>query len=92
MIDENDDDVQNRKMDELHESGDLPEFHKQLDAFMDKVQVPGPNEEAFFEERRRKGLGVGLDEYGNLTKERDRSDIEPSKIDVLGGVKHPVQS
>ena len=32
---------------------------------------PGPGEEAFFAERRRLGLGVGLDENGNLVHAAD---------------------
>jgi len=62
-----DDDVQ-KSMDELTEQGKFSDFVKKLDALTDKLSVPGPNEEAFFEERRRKGLGVGLDDDGNLVK------------------------
>ncbi len=37
-----------------------------LDEFVEKMSKPGPHEEAKFEERRRYGLGVGLDAEGNL--------------------------
>jgi hypothetical protein len=37
-----------------------------LDDFTDKLGRVGPEEEAFFERRRRLGLGVGLDEDGSL--------------------------
>ncbi|WP_282026293.1 TA system antitoxin ParD family protein [Limimaricola cinnabarinus] len=37
-----------------------------LDRFTDLMGEPGPEEEAFFADRRRRGLGVGLDEEGNL--------------------------
>ena len=37
-----------------------------LDRFTDLMGEPGPEEEAFFADRRRRGLGVGLDEKGNL--------------------------
>lgn len=70
MINEKDDDVR-KPMEKLHEDGEAPEQQKRLDAFIDKMAVSGPNEEAFFEERRRKGLGVGLDEDGNLVKASD---------------------
>ena len=32
---------------------------------------PGPDEEAFLERLRRLGLGVGLDEDGNLVYDKD---------------------
>jgi len=37
-----------------------------LDRFTDLMGEAGPAEEAFFADRRRRGLGVGLDEKGNL--------------------------
>ncbi|ETW11000.1 hypothetical protein ATO8_19304 [Roseivivax marinus] len=37
-----------------------------LDRFTDLMGETGPAEEAFFADRRRRGLGVGLDEKGNL--------------------------
>lgn len=37
-----------------------------IEAFSEKMGEPGKNEEAFFARRRRLGLGVGLDENGNL--------------------------
>ena len=37
-----------------------------LDRFSDLMGEPGPEEEAFFADRRRRGLGVGLDEKGDL--------------------------
>ena len=76
MANEKDDDVQ-KTMENLQGDGKGPKLQKNLDAFIDKIAAPGPNEEAFFEERRRKGLGVGLDENGNLISERDRVDKKP---------------
>lgn len=40
-----------------------------LDSFVEKMGQPGPDEEAFFARRRQLGLGVGLDEVGNLVRE-----------------------
>lgn len=37
-----------------------------LDEFVEKMSKPDPHEVAKFEERRRLGLGVGLDSKGNL--------------------------
>lgn len=48
----------------------------QLDDFVRKMTVPTPEEIAFFEERKRKGLGVGLDENGNLIRETDRNKTD----------------
>lgn len=76
MANEKDDDVQ-KSMEKLRADGKGSKLQKNLDAFIDKVAAPGPNEEAFFEERRRKGLGVGLDENGNLISECDRVDKKP---------------
>ena len=45
-----------------------------LDRFTDLMGEPGPGEEAFFADRRRRGLGVGLDENGNLV----RAEPDPS--------------
>lgn len=42
--------------------------------FLEKVSVPGPAEEAFFEELRNSGLAVGLDENGQLT--HAKADIQ----------------
>lgn len=39
-----------------------------LDRFTDLMGKPGPEEDAFFADRRRRGLGVGLDEKGNLVR------------------------
>ncbi|CTQ47353.1 hypothetical protein [Roseibium aggregatum] len=72
-----DDDVQ-KSMDELTEQGNFSNFVKQLDALTDKLSVPGPNEEAFFEERQREGLGVGLDDDGNLVKAGAGADQKPA--------------
>ena len=41
------------------------------DRFDELMAKPGPNGEAFFAERRRLGLGVGLDENGNLVRAAD---------------------
>jgi hypothetical protein len=40
--------------------------------FMEKMARPGPQEKVFFAERRRKGLGVGLDENGKLVRGSDQ--------------------
>lgn len=37
-----------------------------LDAFAEKMSTPSASEQAFFEERRKLGQGVGLDAAGNL--------------------------
>lgn len=39
---------------------------KWIDWFAKKMGQASPEEEAFWERRRRLGLGVGLDENGNL--------------------------
>ncbi len=39
--------------------------------FIEKMGQPGPGEEAVFERLRRLGLGVGLDEDGNLVYDKD---------------------
>jgi hypothetical protein len=44
-----------------------------LDDFVEKMGEPGPSEEVFFQNRRRLGLGVGLDKGGNLV----RADGDP---------------
>ena len=41
-----------------------------LDSFVEKMGQPGPDEAAFFARRRQLGLGVGLDEGGNLVREK----------------------
>ncbi|MBP0485188.1 hypothetical protein [Sagittula salina] len=43
-----------------------------VEAFNEKMGEPGEHEEAFFARRRRLGLGVGLDENGNLVYARSR--------------------
>ncbi len=40
-----------------------------LDGFVEKMGQPGADENAFFARRRQPGLGVGLDEAGNLVRE-----------------------
>jgi hypothetical protein len=39
-----------------------------LDSFVEKMSEPGPAEEEHFAQRRRLGLGVGLDSAGNLVR------------------------
>lgn len=75
-----DDDIQ-KSMEKLDESGKFSDFVKQLDALTDKLSVPGPNEEAFFEERQREGLGVGLDDDGNLVKAGAVADQKPAALE-----------
>ncbi|NKI59614.1 hypothetical protein HCG46_15175 [Labrenzia sp. PO1] len=67
-----------QSMVKLGENGKSPEPPNKLDTLMDQMAVPGPNEEAFFEERRRKGLGVGLDGDGNLVGANDSANRKPS--------------
>ncbi|MEE4013441.1 hypothetical protein V1T76_15320 [Roseibium sp. FZY0029] len=69
-MNEDGDDVR-KAMEKLGDTGRLPEPQNKLDTLTDKMAVPGPNEEAFFEERRRKGLGVGLNDDGKLIDARD---------------------
>ncbi|MFC0205334.1 ParD-like family protein [Novosphingobium soli] len=40
-----------------------------LDSFVEQMSRPGPGEEAFYARRRQLGLGVGLDDAGNLVRE-----------------------
>lgn len=39
-----------------------------LDAFTEKMSAPSSKEQKFFDERRRLGRGVGLDQAGNLIR------------------------
>src|SRR5690606_1481532 len=41
-----------------------------LDSFVEKMGQPRPDEDAFFGRRRQLGLGFGLDEAGNLVREK----------------------
>ncbi|HEY8602704.1 ParD-like family protein [Tsuneonella suprasediminis] len=54
------------------ETTDLTDEEKDvwLDSFVEKMGQPGSDEDAFFARRRQLGLGVGLDEGGNLVRER----------------------
>ncbi|SNT20047.1 ParD-like antitoxin of type II toxin-antitoxin system [Sphingomonas laterariae] len=45
-----------------------------LDGFVERMARPGPDEEAFHARRRQLGLGVGLDEAGNLVRETNATD------------------
>jgi hypothetical protein len=45
-------------------SADQDEFNN----LCDTLTEPSPREEAFFADRRRKGIGVGLDENGDLIR------------------------
>lgn len=78
MTDEDDDDVR-KVMEKLGDTGKVPEPPNKLDTLTDKMAEPGPNEEAYFEERRRKGLGVGLDDDGSLVDASDRANKKPSE-------------
>ncbi|WP_281995186.1 hypothetical protein [Ruegeria faecimaris] len=51
--------------------------------FMEKMSNPGPRERAVFEERRRKGLGVGLDEDGNSIHGSDLGERVKAALDGL---------
>ncbi|EMD83272.1 TA system antitoxin ParD family protein [Pacificimonas flava] len=42
-----------------------------LDTFVEKMGQPSAGEEAFFANRRRLGMGVGLDESGKLVYENE---------------------
>lgn len=46
-----------------------------LDAFVEKMGKPGPDEKVHFKERRQNGVGVGLDDAGKLV----RASGAPSK-------------
>ncbi|MBG6116538.1 MULTISPECIES: ParD-like family protein [unclassified Sphingobium] len=54
------------------ETTDLTDEEKDvwLDSFVEKMGQPGTDEDAFFARRRQLGLGVGLDEGGNLVREK----------------------
>jgi hypothetical protein len=54
------------------ETTDLTDEEKDvwLDSFIEKMGQPGTDEDAFFARRRQLGLGVGLDEAGNLVREK----------------------
>jgi len=54
------------------ETTDLTDEEKDvwLDSFVEQMGQPSPDETAFFARRRRLGLGVGLDESGNLVREK----------------------
>ena len=54
------------------ETTDLSDEEKDvwLDSFVEKMGQAGPDETAFFARRQRLGLGVGLDEAGNLVSEK----------------------
>lgn len=41
-----------------------------LDSFVERTSQPGPEEDAWFTQRRKLGLGVGLDSSGNLVREK----------------------
>lgn len=49
---------------------------KWIEWFAEKMDQAGPNEDAFFERRRRLGLGVGLDDDGNLVYAKDLLEAE----------------
>ncbi|MDF3384510.1 MULTISPECIES: hypothetical protein [unclassified Sulfitobacter] len=49
---------------------------KWIEWFMKKMDQPGPNEEALWERRRRLGLGVGLDDDGNLVYAKGLSEAK----------------
>ena len=76
-MNEDGDDLQ-KAMEKLGESGKFSGPQDKVDALTDNVAVPGPNEEAFFEERRRKGLGVGLDHDGELVSSGKIADQKPA--------------
>lgn len=54
------------------ETTDLTDEEKDvwLDSFVEKMGQPGADEDAFFIRRQQLGLGVGLDEGGNLVREK----------------------
>ncbi|MFY2826585.1 hypothetical protein [Ruegeria sp. MALMAid1280] len=59
-----------------------------LDAFMEKTATLTPEAKAFYENRRWLGLGVGLDEDGNLVRGRDTqtSESRAEKLRVLADI------
>ncbi|MFC2970186.1 hypothetical protein [Acidimangrovimonas pyrenivorans] len=60
--------------DVLLEMSDLSEEEKSfwLAMFTDAMKVPGPGEEAFFAQRQKCGLGVGLDGVGRLAYAKNK--------------------
>jgi predicted transcriptional regulator len=81
-----DDDIQ-KAMAKLEESGKFTDFVKRLNELTDELSVPGPNEDAVFEERWREGLGVGLDADGNLVNAGAvADDEEQQRVDVQAGL------
>ncbi|WP_040705777.1 hypothetical protein [Oceanicaulis alexandrii] len=49
-----------------------------LDAFSAVLAEPSADERSFFEDRRQQGLGVGLDETGNLMHATSGPSTPPS--------------
>ena len=45
-----------------------------LDSFVEKMAQPGADEVSYFADRRRLGLGVGLDAAGNLIREKTATE------------------
>ena len=52
-----------------------------MEWFFKKMNEAGPEEEAFWERRQRLGLGVGLDESGNIISMKD-----VLRAEILGSV------
>ncbi|MEL7482362.1 MAG: hypothetical protein AAGJ29_12460 [Pseudomonadota bacterium] len=48
-----------------------------LDDFVEKMSQPGPNEEAHFAERRKRGLGVGLNAAGEIVRAAEKAPGKP---------------
>lgn len=66
---------------------------KDLDDFVEKMSQPGRHEKAFFERRRALGLGVGLDENGEIVRENGPvfidfkvSSLTPNGLTIAVGV------
>ena len=49
-----------------------------LDRFADRMRVPQPAEHAFWADRQKRGLGVGLDEAGALVHASSQGSAKPA--------------
>ncbi len=63
-----------------------------IDWFAEQMVQASPEEEAFWERRRRLGLGVGLDENGNIAYGKDTpprrwlcwTELRPKRVELVG--------
>ena len=50
-----------------------------LQRFNAAIRAPSAMEQAFFEDRNARGLGVGLNEDGEIIRARDRKDMSDAR-------------